>query len=110
MNDYTNYDIYNVFHNVVIGICKEIEAMANFDILVMAKNLVLLMEAPIGGKCQVTCFNFTVGISYILDDLYCVARVEMKMDTAMEIDLKSLFISTSAKYKPDFLDLMKLSL
>ena len=67
------------------------------------------MKAPMGGKCQATFWNSTVGIMIILDDLHYVTRVVMKTGTGVEMDAKTHFQSTAAKKKPNLLDLMKVS-
>ena len=85
------------------------DAIANFEKLAKAKNLVLLTKASMGRKCQAIFLHSTVGIPLVYKDLHYVARVGMKNGMGMEVDPISLFLSTAVKHKPDLLDLIKVS-
>ena len=109
LNTHETYATYNALPKEVTKLCDGTDAVANFDKLAKAKNLVMLTKAPMGGKCQATFLHSTVGIPLIPKDLHYVARVGMKNGTGMEVDPASIFLSTAGKYKPDLLELMKIS-
>ena len=109
LNKHKTYETYNAYPIAFKGIYNAPKVKNNFKDLSKAKNLVLLTKALMGGKCQATFFHSTVGIPIIPDDLKYVSRVGMKLGTSMELEPKSLFQTTSAKYKPDLADLMKVA-
>ena len=109
LNNHETYATYNALPKEVTQLCDSADAVANFDKLSKAKNLVMLTKAPMGGKCQATFLHSTVGTPLVPKDLHYVARVGMKNGMGMEVDPASIFLSTAGKYKPDLLEMMKIS-
>ena len=109
LSNHDTYATYNALPKEMTKLYDGTDAVANFDKLVKAKNLVMLTKAPMGGKCQVTFLHSTVGIPLVPKDLHYVARVGMKNGMGVEVDPASIFLSTAGKYKPDILEMMKVS-
>ena len=80
-----------------------------FERISRNKNLVLLTKAPVGKKCSATFFHSVIGCPITPDELRFAAKSGMEKGTGVELDPSSIFTSTTAKYVPSLVDLMKVS-
>ena len=84
------------------------DPVAKFKLLVENKNLVLLTKAAFGNKCQATYFRSILGVPINPDETHHVALLGIESGDGVEVDLKTLFSTTTARHVPTLLQLMKI--
>ena len=76
-------------------VCKlcsgQTDPVTKFKTLAENKNLVLLMKASFGRKCQATFFHSLVGVPINPEDTHYVALSGMENSNGVEVEPKSLF-------------------
>lgn len=108
LNTHNTHTTYKAHPLKVKDLCNDADPSIIFEELTISKNIVLLLNAPMGGKCQATVCHSTVGLPILPDDLQHVARSGMVTGTSVEIYINTVFTLTSAKYTPDLVKMMKI--
>ena len=109
LNDHPSRRVYDAHPTKVLKLCNSQSNEGKFAQLSENKNIVLLTKSPLGKKFQTTFMHSRVGIPIVPEEMNYVARVNMTYGSGVELNLNSLFRSTSAKHVPPILELMKVA-
>ena len=110
LNSHVTNEAYNRNPTKVCKLCSgQADPVQKFKALVENKNLVLLIKAPFGGKCQATFFHSVIGCPITPDDLRFAAKSGIEKGVGVELDPSSIFTSTTAKYVPSLTNPMEVT-